>query len=281
MKFYMYLTCLIFSLATLPTWAKKSGDSDSDEFSWQLTGGIAGFYNPSILKDDLEPEHIAKILNISLLVDMYYKGFYIQTDHRRMEGLTASHEIGYQLQDEESWGLDILYKTYIYGFDPGLIAEYADVEDSILEGMTTRHDASGLGLRYSRYFEDAIFTVDVASIVSFDAGDDWVAEAFYSHLVPYRNWDMHFGAGLSYYPKDTVDYYVGIRPHEISAERPEYEGKAGFRSEFEFLAQRPINQNWLFNVGINHTHYNSNIKQSPIIERNNVTVFTVGVLYAF
>ena len=282
MKFYMFILVLLMCILSHELSAKTDNiDSSDDELSWQLTGGIAGFYNPSILKDDLEPEHLAKILNISLLVDLYYKGFFIQTDHRRVEGMAASHEIGYQLVNKNKWGLDLLYKSYIYGFDPELIAEYADVKNNILEGMTTRHDANGVGLRYSRFFDDAVLSMDVASIVSFSAGDDWVAEAFYSHLIPYKNWDLHLGVGLSYYTKDTVDYYLGIRPHEVNARRPEYEAEAGYRSEVEFLAQRPINENWMLNVGINHTHYDSSIRKSPIVKRNNVTVFTVGVLYAF
>lgn len=253
----------------------------TDEFIWQITGGISVLHNQTIIQDDIDPDKLTNMLAITLLVDVYYKGFFIQSNQRRTEGLFGGGELGYQLINKEDWSLEVLIKQYLREIDSEEIIKETNQNDSILAGLTERKIGQGLGLRYSKFIDDNILSIDIASLVSIDADNDWVAEIYYSHLIPYRNWDIYLGAGLTYYTADVVNYYVGIEQHEVTEQREFYQTGSGYKAQFEMFALRPISESWTFKVGLTHSSYSSNIGDSPIVKSKNASLFTIGAMYAF
>ncbi|MCO4798615.1 MAG: MipA/OmpV family protein [Colwelliaceae bacterium] len=249
-------------------------------FSWQAQAGFSLQHSTNII-EGIEREDLGNYFNISILLDFYYKGFFIQSDHRRADTHTLGAELGYQLIVEDDWELDIINKSYIAGFDPVNVMEIADKNIPILEGLKTRDTADGIGLRYSRYFEESIFSLDVAALAPLSNVNGWVIDAFYSHIVPYRNWDIYINAGLTYYSDSVIDYYVGIDKNEISPLREEFTAHHALRTQFEVFAQHPISKSWIFNIGLSQNYYFGDIGDSPIVDRENATQIMMGVLYVF
>ena len=101
-------------LVNLETEKDVNDVSEEVEFIWQITLGLSAGVHKSILAGDTEGDRLSNTLDIPLLIDVYYKGFFIQSSQRRIEGIFGNAEFGYQVSATENWSLDILSKTYIY-----------------------------------------------------------------------------------------------------------------------------------------------------------------------
>ncbi len=279
---YCLLLWFSFSGFVLANDKKPSKESTvfNETFSWQAQMGFSLHYYDTII-EGLEQSYLGDYINISLLFDFYYKGFFIQTNYRRLDTHILGAEVGYQLINNDQWELDIINKTYIGGFNPGEIIEESDKELPRLRGLKTRDLGDGLGIRYSRYFQDSYFSVDIANLAPLSDAKGWVLDAFYSHLIPYRNWDIYLNTGLSIYSNDVTNYYVGIDHSEVSEIRPHYQAGSSGKIQFELYAQHPISESWTFNLGFSQSFYSSNIARSPIVDSQGATQLMAGVIYVF
>jgi len=249
-------------------------------FSWQFMGGISGVYDQSPIKGNKQSE-FEDYLHVSLLFDLYYKGFFMQSNHRRSSAATLGGEIGYELIVKDSWELDIISKTYVSGYEPSDIIDNNDRDIPTLSGLEDRDFGRGIGLRYSRFYQNSVLSIDVASLAPLSKANGWVADVFYSHLIPYRNWDIYLGAGFTYYSAGVTDYFVGVNQDEASSARPIYEPGSGYQAQLEVFAQHPISRNWSFNAGITQSYYSATINDSPLIGKQHLTTVMLGVLYVF
>jgi hypothetical protein len=245
-------------------------------FSWQAMGGISGVYEQSPIIGDKQ-SRFGDYLNISLMFDVYYKGFFIQSNHRRSDAVTLGGEIGYELIVEDNWELDILHKTYVPGYNPEDIIKNVHHDIPALEGLEERDFGQGLGFRYSRFYENSILSVDLAALST----NGWVADVFYSQLVPYRNWDIYLGAGFTHYSEGVTDYFVGVDKNEVSDKRSFYKPGSSYKGQLEIFARHPISKKWSFSAGITQSYYSTAYKNSPIIGKQHLTEVMLGVLYVF
>ncbi|ALO33743.1 hypothetical protein CMT41_02700 [Colwellia sp. MT41] len=256
-----------------------------DEFEWQFALDFSLVYDPTIIAG-IEQDGLSHYFMPGLLFDLSYKGFYLQSNQRRSSALLGGTEFGYQLVVEQNWQLDLIAKAYMQGYDSDSLIDYGGGDEEVLLGLTEREVTIGFAIRYSQYFKDSIFTLDLASA---HTGDDeygdhvsgLIIDSFYSHLLPYRNWDIYLGVGLTYFSQDIIDYYIGVGSNEVSETRPEYTAKGGFRGQAEIYAQYPISASWSFHTGITHSLFSKNVKASPLVDTNNITQVMLGVLYVF
>lgn len=256
-----------------------------DDFDWQFMLDLS-LVDTQILLADVEQTEPWDYFQLGLLLDMSYKGFFIQTNSRRSSTVLGSAELGYQITVQNDWQLDVILKAYIHGYAPAEIIKDQEKDIPQLAGLSDRNPTGGIALRYSHFFDDAIFYIDVAAAraIADGQGDDatgLIIDSFYSYLLPYRNWDIYINTGLTYYDQGLVDYYIGINADEVSSNHPLYEADGGFRGQLEIYAQYPLSQSWSFNAGITQSFYSSNIKKSPLVDKNILTQLMVGVLYVF
>jgi outer membrane scaffolding protein for murein synthesis (MipA/OmpV family) len=256
-----------------------------DSFEWQFILDLSLIYDPKIIAG-IKQEDLLQYFMPGILVDLSYKGFFLQTNQRRSNAFLGGTELGYQLLIEDNWQLDLIAKAYMQGYDSESLIEYGGGDDNLLSGLREREATIGLALRYSYYFKEALFSLD---IVSAHSGDDeygnhvsgLIIDSFYSYLLPYRNWDIYFGAGLTYFSQDIVNYYIGVSADEATDIRAEYTADDGFRAQLEVYVQHPLSANWSFNVGLTHSVYSENVQESPLVDTNIVTQVMLGVLYVF
>ncbi len=253
-------------------------EKGDDGFKWQITTSflIGRSASPII---GVEANEYANGLGLLISADLFYKGFYLQTNKRR-SAFEAPGELGYQIIDDDEWGLDVLLTSYFWGFSPReIIEEYGDIPE--LEGLEDRYGGGAYAIRYSKYIDEDILYLDLGLVNAGGGTKDLVVNAFYSHLVPYRNWDIYFGAGFTYFEASAIDYFVGIDEHEVNEHRSIYRAGGGFFTEFEIYAQYPLSESWLLNLGINHEYYSDAISDSPLFNRKSVITSSVGVRYVF
>jgi outer membrane protein len=251
---------------------------DDGEFKWELMLGISAIYAPEILKG-VENNELEDYLDIPLWIDMSYKGFFIRSNKRR--ATTYSGELGYELISKEDWGLDIITKTYLPEINAEEIIERNDKPIPVFEGLATRDFGGGLALRYNKYEEDSRLTIEFAYLNSLNISNNWLVDSFYSYLIPYRNWDIYLGGGLTIYSNHVANYYYGISAEEVSPVREQYSAGMAFRAQFEIFAQYPISESWSFNTGVTQNYYSNSITKSPIIEDANITQLLIGFRYVY
>ena len=218
------------------------------------------------------------IIEFSLLIDISYHNFFIHTDRRRAKDLGV---IGYQLIEEDDWALDFIYKNYVLGYDPASIERYQDHPLTALKDLDERNHGAGTAIRYTKYDDNVLFTLDLAKLFLDNNNNNILLESYYSYRQPYRNWDIYFGGGITYYSADIISYYYGVAEHEANNDRQVYRPGAGFKLEFEVFAQYPLSQSWYLNTGITQIIFSKNISDSPLVRTNNLTQVRLGLRYVF
>ena len=249
-------------------------------FSWQAMMGVAIYSANSPLKD-VQQEDIFDYTSIALMIDLYYKGFFIQSNHRRSVAVTQGAELGYQLHVDDDWELDILTKNYIVGYDPDELIKNKGENIPTLAGLSEREMGNAIAIRYSHFNENSISSIEFAHFPPWSAAQGWLIDYYYNDLVIYKNWDIYIGGGVTYYSNKVMDYYYGIDTHEVTQARELYEPNAGFKGTFEIYAQYPISKKWSFNAGITQTYYSNTIGRSPLVDKQHITQFLLGAFYVF
>lgn len=280
LAFCIYLSLVSFISVAVDSELDKQTTVFNQTFSWQAMAGFSIDYTQSPLKS-VKQEDIFDHLSLSVMIDLYYKGFFIQTDHRRSGSIKLGAEIGYQLYVDEYWELDILSKSYISSYSPDELIENKNEDIPTLVGLAERKMGDAITLRYSYFKDDAVLSLDLASLSPFSETDGWLVDFYYNDLIIYRNWDIYVGGGLTYYSGQVVDYYYGVKEEEVTAFRSFYKPDDGFKGTFEIYARHPISQNWSFNLGITQTYYSNVIKRSPLVAKQHISQFLLGVFYVF
>ena len=285
---FFFMVFCSFSYATEADDNKENSTNKpviKDEFEWKFLFDLSFVYDQNIIAG-IEQEDLWHYFEPGLMLDISYKGFFLQTNQRRSKILLGGTEFGYQIMVEEYWQLDLIAKAYMQGYDSEALIEHGGGDDELLAGLREREVTVGMAIRYSHFFNEALFSIDFALA---SAGDDehgehvtgFIIDSFYSHLLPYRNWDIYLGAGLAYFNQDIVDYYLGISADEVTATRPEHTAQGGFRAQAEVYAQYPLSASWSFHAGITQSIYSNNVKESPLVKSNKLTQVMLGVLYVF
>ncbi len=274
------LLCLSCNSSAVESELDKETTVFNQTFSWQAMAQFSIHNGDSPLKD-VEQEGAIDHLSLSILIDLYYKGFFIQSNHRRSSGLKQGAEIGYQLHVDDNWELDVLTKTYIKGYDPELLIENKEKDIPTLRGLSERKIGDGIALRYSYFNEDSVLSVDFANFTHWTDTDGWLLDFYYNDLIIYKNWDIYVGGSITYYSKQVTNYYYGVAEHEVTADRSFYQPNNAFKATAEIYAQYPLSLNWSFNVGLTQTYYSNVIGRSPLVDKQHISQFMLGVIYVF
>jgi len=268
---------VLFAANTLSQEAEKQAPAD-DGFQWEVMLELALVYNPTALKV-AELDDFWNFIGGGAYVDLSYKGFFFQTNRFRANAFSG--ELGYQLIEQDNWGVDLIAKVYLFGFDPESIERYNDTKTPGFELLEERNPGVGLALRYSYFNDDDIFTADLATLNPALGGNSWVVDLYYSHLSVYKNWDIYTGAGLTYYSQDVVNYYAGVTADESSKNFAPYQAGDGFKAEAQIFGLYPLSRNWTLSVGVTQSYLSSSFSDSSIGLRQDLTQLKLGARYVF
>ncbi|WP_062570565.1 MULTISPECIES: MipA/OmpV family protein [Pseudoalteromonas] len=272
---------LFFCLSLLATSSYASNRYYADNtlepsqgFAWDWGVGAGYYIEDSYLvgmdsyNDGFEPDiHLA----------LSYEHFYLDYDQSQLSGGLT---IGYSVIDKFEWGLDLVGTNIQSGFDETGLAFYEEDVIEELAGIKSRNYDFDVGLRLSRRFDNSQISFEYLHDIS-GAHNGWVMNSFFSQIIPWRNWEFRSGIGLSAYSEDFTNYYFGITPSEANSNRPVYTPSTSYSLIFEFHAEYPINQNWVFLTGWLSTWFSDDIHHSPIVSQEYQHKAKVGLRYVF
>ncbi|MEZ5451758.1 MAG: MipA/OmpV family protein [Thiothrix sp.] len=78
---------------------------------------------------------------------------------------------------------------------------------------------------------------------------------------------------------DMTDYYVGVDADEVKTGRPVYQAGDALALKAGVRLEKPLNNKWTLVGGVDATHYDAEITDSPIVDKSTVWGGQVGVAY--
>ncbi|WJG09803.1 MipA/OmpV family protein [Aliiglaciecola sp. LCG003] len=273
---FLFLAIAPSSIIMAPAMA----DEPNNGLSWNVTVEMGLVSDPTLIKGG-EQHEFADFTTVDIWLDLYYKGFFIQSNRYRSSGYIGATELGYELHLDEDYEVALINKNYVAGYNQTSVGLIDNQFNQQLAGINTRKYSPSQGIRYLRYLDNAVAWVDLSADLLTRRHKGWVIDTFYSHVIENRNWDISVGAGLTLFSQNMTDYYFGVDAAEVAVNRPYYQPSRGLRAEVEAIARYPLSASWLFTVGTTVSHYSNTIKNSPLVARQNVVRFKMSVSYVF
>lgn len=108
-------------------------------------------------------------------------------------------------------------------------------------------------------------------------------EAWLSWSKPWytRNSQLTLTLGLEWKSHDLVGYYYGVTPDESFPGREEYDGGSGVNRFVRLAGRHRLSDSWSLVGMVEREFLSSAIAGSPIVDRDNVDTFFVGLFYNF
>ena len=173
-------------------------------FAWDWSAG-AGYYVEDSYLIGLDSYDDGIELDLSLAIS--YENFYLDFDHNQLSGGLV---VGYSLIDKFDWGLDILGTNTQAGFDDKGLGFYNHGVIEELAGIKSRNYDFDAGLRLTRRFENSQISFEFLHDIT-GTHNGWVFNTFFSHILPWRNWEFRSGVGISAYSGSFTNYYLQWR----------------------------------------------------------------------
>jgi outer membrane protein len=181
--------------------------------------------------------------------------------------------LGYRVFGGRGGGLDVFARPRFDGFDPD--------DGGVLAGMDEREESVEAGLALSlrrQHFEVRLSAT--ADVLDRNEGSElalestWPFEAGRFRLTP--------GVALLFGDDDLIDYYYGVRLHEVTADRPAYSPGSTLTARASLNATRRIgSSHWSVVTLLNVNRPGEEIRDSPIVDASVTAGIFAGFLYTF
>lgn len=106
-------------------------------------------------------------------------------------------------------------------------------------------------------------------------------ELSYTAVFPYAGCDFIPSAGLRYKSDNLVDYYYGVRTSEARDGRPAYEAEEATDPFVRLAVRRKLGGQWSLLGAVQYEWFDSEIKDSPIVDKDYDVSFVGGLLYSW
>jgi len=189
-----------------------------------------------------------------------------------MRGLSASYEIF----SEETWSFGGLARFRTDGYDSD--------DSSDLDGMSDRKNTLDIGTELWLGGSEGKIGLDWLSDV---LGKHKGHEVRLTYVKPFR---AAFGIkelnlrpilGFSWRSKNLNNYYFGVRPDEVLANRAFYKSGSAINPYIGVSLDYQLNKRWSIFSLLRNEWLADEITNSPIIDQNKVSSVILGLVYNF
>ncbi|MBN2182700.1 MAG: MipA/OmpV family protein [Sedimentisphaerales bacterium] len=240
-----------------------------------------------LIEDDSQSDY-ARPMNIfsagagAIVTKEPYKG--VDTESRgipfflyRTERLSLyGPMMSYSLFEDEHWEMDAIAKVRFEG--------YEDDDSRFLQGMDDREWTMELGGSLSKNLAAGDLTVDFAAdILNEHKGHEIRLYYSYDFRNVLRNQALTVSpnVGLSYRNHQLNDYYYGVRSSEATASRPEYHVGDSTGLMAGLMGNYKLRENLNLTVLISFEWLGDEIRSSPIVDKDHIESFLLGIIYMF
>ncbi len=105
--------------------------------------------------------------------------------------------------------------------------------------------------------------------------------ASYGYTWEYGSWRLTPSIGFNWKSSHLLDYYYGVRDSEVLDNRPAYKASSGFNRFVRLSLSYRITDNWGI-VGVaEYEALSRSVRRSPIVNKDSINTFFIGVMYRF
>ncbi|MDD0853435.1 MipA/OmpV family protein [Halobacteriovorax sp. GB3] len=101
------------------------------------------------------------------------------------------------------------------------------------------------------------------------------------HRIMIDKWFLRPSLTMTYNNQKYNNYYYGVRPHEVSLERPEYTAHGAFSYTLSLLTNYSITDHWKVFSTVSHSILGSVVRNSPTTRTDRVNSFFLALFYQF
>lgn len=179
---------------------------------------------------------------------------------------------GYRLVQKDRWSVASVLRPRFEG--------YRASDSRALVGMKNR-DLTVYGGVALTWLTDRglIGTSLVTDLLGRHDGQE--LEVSYTARFPFAGFDLIPSAGVYYKSAKLVDYYYGVRTSEARDGRPAHKAGAATNPFVRLMARRNLVGQWDLLGTVQCEWFDSEIKDSPIVDQAQSVSFVAGVLYSF
>ncbi|WP_416306249.1 MipA/OmpV family protein [Neptunicella sp. SCSIO 80796] len=103
----------------------------------------------------------------------------------------------------------------------------------------------------------------------------------YQHAWQINQWTLSTTLGLQWKSRQLLNYYYGLGDRDNVGDGFQYQAGSGWFPSIGLLARRPISERWSWIMRANYQHLPESMRNSPLVERNNVVSGFIGAAYQF
>ena len=198
------------------------------------------------------------------LIRWDYKNFYIR-----------GVEFGYSFFKTEDVTLNILASPRFMG--------YHSSESDALQGMANRENSFDVGVS-GRYKLPGWGGPEVGVKILTDVGgvcNGQVATLFLTKKFSGHYFELTPSLGARVQTSSMVNYYYGVRPSEVAADRPEYKPGTAVNYFGDVMFNVGIHPNWIVISKVGVEFLDREITKSPIVNKDYLVMGVIGVTRRF
>lgn len=181
--------------------------------------------------------------------------------------------IGYNFYENNNWEIDAL----LHMSHP----QISDEDNDALKGIREREGDGRLGLRATRYFDNAQlrFIVSPKSVSHDD--DGLYAGVWYGKQWRYNDWDLHANLGAEYFSEEILEHFYGTDPLLDGEGFAAYTADSGVVLSAQVGASYDITENWRFELYANLAKVPDAIADSPLTDDDMQNAVGFNFVYRF
>ncbi|WP_153886318.1 MipA/OmpV family protein [Aliiglaciecola lipolytica] len=260
--------------------AQQASIENKPELDFTLYLRIDALFKNKLFIDPGQEEFI-DFIDVSLGIDVYYDRFFIEANNQANRSNRGS-SIGYRLVNDVHYQIDFLLgQSYLDGLSEDMGNLLRDEPSEELRGIRDRDGEINQGFRFTRYSDNQAWWIDIAGDPFNITHGGWIVDGYYARAYQIYNWELHAGIGATLFTEEVVDYHAGVSLEEATTNRPVYEAGFGARLSLDLSAQYPLSQDWVFVSGFTYKYYSDAFSDSPLYQRNQHVLFSLGVMYVW
>ena len=263
--------CQLLLLFGLSFPALGDDKTDKESFTWQLDLGLS-LQHQTFIVDSLDESNDEAALAVLLSGGIYYDKLFIESSPFSSRPLT----VGYTLNETRSTMVNLVGMSWF-----ATISEDKQEQGNRLDGIKKRESAYEVGVEYLKQFKKSDLRVRALHDV-LNRHNGFLLSLDQSRPIYKKDWLIIPSWGVTYLSENLVDYYYGVGPTEVTAERPLYSPDAGWSLTGRIYIEHPINQEWTMFGFASYSKFSNSITDSPITSVSNAThTIAMGVLWSF
>ncbi|MEM1190052.1 MAG: MipA/OmpV family protein [Pseudomonadota bacterium] len=252
-RFTLITTAMVIAIVSSAAAEDRFPTQRSEEFEWGI--GLGALIEDEGYRDlDFDTSAIP----VLYMGNKYFRFF--------------ANQLDFQLVNNER----VMFGLKLEGRFDGFEAK----DDPYFEGMEDRDGGFFAGVR-------AEYKTPYGNIVGEWQSDvSGNSDGSYGALGSY--WSFRTGRGLwvpkvalEYYDSSYTDYYFGVRPDEVRADRPAYEADSAIHLDVGLDYIFDLADRHQLITSVKYRRYDSEVKDSPLVDASGSPRVNIGYLYTF